>query len=1098
MKLRFRRKTAHALLVALVSMAFLAPPALAGGLTMPSSYLSLAGTWGVRLDPAGVGVCDSWQNDDFADSLKLPGSLTENNFGENVSVTTGWTCGILDSSWFTEAKYAPYRKPGNIKLPFFLTPSKYYVGAAWYRREIVIPDDWNNKDVSLYLERAHWETRVWLDGAPVGTQNSLCAPHEYALGNIPPGRHRLVIRVDNTPTIQVGKDAHSITDQTQTNWNGMIGRLELQAYSQVRIMDLQAYPDIQAKRARIRCTVANTSGDSVGATITIAARSVGGSQRHIPPTVTLRRTLPPGQTTLDADMALGNDCQFWDEFRPVFYALEANLASRTEKRAVDHRRSITFGMREFRTRGTNFTLNGRVTFLRGTLECCVFPLTGYPPTDVPEWERIFRAAKEHGLNHIRFHSWCPPEAAFEAADRLGFILHVETPVWTRLGEDSATDAFIYAESERILKEFGNHPSFCMLAVGNEPSGERQKEFLTSIVSSWRQKDPRRLYTTSAGWPVLPVSDYNSTPEPRVHSWANAMQCRFNTQPLSTDIDYSGIISRYDVPTVSHEIGQWCAFPDLKETAQYTGKLRAGNAEIVREELEHKGMLDQAEDFLRASGRLQVLEYKEEIETALRTKGFGGFQLLGLNDFPGQGTALVGVLNAFWRSKGYIVSEEFRKFCSATVPLMRMKKVVWTSGEQFAAEAQFANYSASDLRGVVPEWSLLRPDGSLFASGQFERQTIPQGGVSSLGNAAVALRDIGRATKLTLKLALKGTEHSNSWDIWVYPERLRIPQPDDLIVVHELSQDVEKALMEGKNVLLLGNPKLVNSHVPAGFSSIFWTSSSQPPHTLGILCDPKHPLFAGFPTEYHSTWQWWDIISKSKSMILDSLPSGVRPLVQVIDAWNRNRRLGLIFEARVGKGRLLVCSVDLSTDLDNRAVARQLLGSMIAYASGSAFQPRDAVELTSIRRLFRRPIVMDEARLRSVDSEVRGFEGANAVDGDPGTFWHTPWEGNTPGYPHSLELDLGKEIEVRGYSLQPRLDGITGGWVAKGSLSVSDDGVRWSPPVSTDSFARNKLEKRVLFPTPVRARYVRFTALEGFSGQRFASVAEFRVIGTGEE
>jgi hypothetical protein len=1098
MKCRRYRTMAYATFRAVASVALLAPSMLAGELTQPPAPISLAGTWKLRLDPGNVGVRDSWQTAIFADSLKIPGSLTENNIGETVSVTTQWTCGILDSSWFNEEKYAQYRLPGNIKLPFFLTPNKHYVGAAWYQREILIPAEWKNKDVHLYLERAHWETRVWLDGTPFGVQNSLCTPHEYALGVIKPGRHRLVIRVDNTLKVQVGKDAHSISDQTQTNWNGMIGRLELQGYDHLRIVDLQVYPDIQRRSARIRCTVGNAARDSARVDIALTARAVNGSRQNFPPGIALRKTIASGQTTLEADVAMGSDCQLWDEFTPLYYALDASLTSHVGKRTVGDHRSISFGMREFRTRGTNFTLNGRVTFLRGTLECCVFPLTGYPPPDVPEWERVFKAAKAHGLNHIRFHSWCPPEAAFEAADRLGLILHVETPVWTRLGEDAATDAFIYAESDRILKEYGNHPSFCMLAVGNEPSGEKQKEFLTAIVSFWRRNDPRRLYTTSAGWPVLPVSDYHSTPEPRVHSWANAMQCRFNTQPLSTDIDYFSIISRYEVPTVSHEIGQWCAFPDLKETAQYTGILKAGNSEIVRDDLKRKRMLDRAEDFLRASGKLQVLEYKEEIEAALRTKGFGGFQLLGLNDFPGQGTAPVGVLNAFWRSKGYIEPEEFRRFCSATVPLMRMKKVVWTSGEEFAAEAQFANYSASDLRDILPEWSLKLPDGTLIASGLFERQTVPQGVVSHLGNATVALRAIARATRLTLTLALKGTAYSNSWDLWVYPDRLPIHQPDDLIVAHEITQDVEEALLKGKKVLLLENPKLVNSHVPPGFSSIFWTSSAQPPNTLGILCDPKHPIFADFPTEYHSTWHWWDIVSNSKSMILDSLPAGVHPLVQIIDAWNMNRKLGLLFEAKVGQGRLLVCSIDLSTGLDNRPVARQLLGSIMAYVSGSAFQPREAVELTSIRRLFRQPILMDEAKLLRVDSEVRGFEGVNAVDGDPGTFWHTPWEGNIAGYPHSLELDLGRDVEIRGYSLQPRLDGITGGWVAKASLSVSNDGVHWSPPVSTDSFARNKMEKRVLFPTPVRARYVRFTALEGFAGQGFASVAEFSVIGAGEE
>jgi hypothetical protein len=1089
-----------AVLQAVAFSGFLFSSALAEEPDHSSMTVSLAGTWRVRLDPGDVGAREQWQHNLFSDSLRLPGSLTTNNTGDDLSVKTMWTGSIIDSAWFNEAKFAPYRQPGNIKLPFWLTPQKHFVGAAWYQRELLVPVDWQGKDVHLFLERVHWETQVWVDETSVGTQNSLCAPHEYALGTISPGRHRLVIRVDNTPKINVGRDAHSICDHTQTNWNGIIGRMELQAFDRVRIADLQVYPDIEKRTARVRCVVVNTGQSTLNADIAFTARSTTGPTHQAPPPLNVQKSVPPGEAMVEVDLRMGNDVRLWDEFSPVLYALDAKLSARQGKKALGDHKRATFGMREFRTRGTNFTINGRVTFLRGTLEGCVFPLTGYPPTETPEWERVFKAAKDYGLNHIRFHSWCPPDAAFEAADRLGIILHIETPVWTTLGEDPAVDAFIYAESDRILKEYGNHPSFCMLAVGNEPSGEKRNAFLAGIVSSWKKKDHRRLYTTCSGWPILPESDYNSTPEPRVQNVGFAIKSRFNTQPLSTDIDYTSFISQFKVPTVSHEVGQWCVFPDLKETNQYTGILKARNFEIVRDDLEHKKMLDQAEDFLMASGKLQVLEYKEEIEAALRTPGFGGFQLLGLHDFPGQGTALVGVLNAFWRPKGYVSAEQFRQFCSNAVPLMRMKKVVWTTGEQFAAEAQFANYSTTDLRDAVAEWSLKRPDGTVFASGILGRQNIRQGRLNSIGPVTASLRDISRATKLTLTLGLRETEYTNSWDIWVYPEKLSVQSSNKLVVATEITPEAEGTLAHGGTVLLMANPKRINSLVPPGFSSIFWNTSwsgKQPPHTLGILCNPKHPLFAEFPTESHSTWQWWDIISNSRAMVLDSLPGDVRPLVQVIDDWNTNRKLGLVFEARVARGKLFVCGIDLTSDVEKRPVARQLLRSLLLYVSGAAFQPQATVDLSLIRRLFRQPTIMDEAKFVRVDSEVRGFEGSSAVDGDPTTFWHTPWEGDAPGYPHFLELDLGKPIEIRGYSLQPRTDGITGGWIAKASISLSDDGVHWSAPASTESFERNKEEKRVLFTTPVRTRFVRLTALEGFAGQGFASIAEFRVIGAGE-
>lgn len=1079
----------------------LAPLAAARTPAPPPAQLSLAGTWNVRLDPGDAGLKNGWQDSVFSIPVRLPGSLAANDIGDDPSVSTRWTGSILDSAWFLEERFAPYRQPGAIKVPFWLTPRKYYVGPAWYEREILIPDGWQSKDLSLFLERAHWETRVWLDSKPRGMQNSLCAPHEYSLGTLTPGRHRLVIRVDNTPKIDVGSNAHSISDHTQTNWNGMIGRLELQAHDPLRILDVQVFPDIRNKRARVRSIVDNRARKPLTARLFLAVRAAGGSPEKRISDATAHATLPPGQMTLEAELSMGNDARLWDERSPVVYALEAHLSARDGNRDLADSKTTTFGLREFSTRGTHFTLNGNVTFLRGTLECCVFPLTGYPPTETAAWEKVLGVAKEYGLNHIRFHSWCPPRGAFEAADRLGLILHVETPVWTVLGSDAAVDSFVYAESNRILKEYGNHPSFCMLAVGNEPSGERRDEFLTGIVRYWKERDPRRLYTTCAGWPILPVSDYHSTPEPRVHAWGAALGSRFNAQAHSTDVDYTDIISRYTVPTVSHEIGEWCVFPDLKEDAQYTGVLTAGYLAIVRDHLREKGMLDQAEDFLMASGRLQVLEYKEEIESALRTPGFGGFQLLGLHDFPGQGTALVGMLNAFWRPKGYLTPSAFRQFCSPAVPLARMQKVVWTSSEEFTAHVQFANYSAHDLKNAVPEWSLKRPDGSTFASGFLDRQDVPQGTLTTLGRLAVPLREIDRATKLTLSLGLRGTAYTNSWDIWAYPATLPAFAPGNTLVVDAITPAVEEALSDGRTVLLLANPRRVNSSVPAGFSSIFWNtawSGKQPPHTLGILCDPEHPLFAEFPTASHSTWHWWDLIKTGKAMVLDAFPTKLRPLVQVIDDWNSNRRLGLLFEASVGTGTLVVCSMDLSSDLNARPVARQFLHTLMRYISSEHPSPKVQVDVAAVRRLFREPTVMDEAKLMRVDSEVRGFEGALAVDGDPTTIWHTPWEGGAPKYPHFVEVDLGREAEIAGYVLHPRTDGITGGWISRASLSVSNDGRQWSDPVSTDSFTRDKLEKRVMLREPVRARYVRLTALEGFIGQEFASLAEFRVIGAGEE
>ncbi|MBN1815802.1 MAG: hypothetical protein JW828_00485, partial [Sedimentisphaerales bacterium] len=612
------------------------------------SRINLAGTWACQLDRDDRGEKERWfENRSFSDTVKLPGSLRDNGLGDEIGVDTPWTGDIVDRSWFTEPRYAEYRKPGNIKAPFWLTPLKYYKGPAWYSREWIIPNGWEGKPIAFFLERCHWETKVWVDGVFVGMQNSLSTPHMYDLSRFGPGRHRLVIRVDNRIKIGVGINAHSVSDHTQTNWNGIIGRIELRARNPVRIEDVQAYPEVRSRTARISVTIANDTGNPVQGWIWVWKE---------------KRPFFCGENSciVDLELPLGQKALLWDEFEPNLQRVLVSLKSDTIEDSV----WTEFGMRQFDTEGTQFTINGRKTFLRGTLECCIFPCTGYPPMESAEWIRIMKVAKAHGLNHLRFHSWCPPEAAFAAADREGMYLHVECPSWANqgssIGDGNPIDDFIYAEGDRILKAYGNHPSFCMMAYGNEPAGRNQKPWLGKLVNYWKGKDPRRLYTSAAGWPIIDENQYHSTPEPRIQAWGQELSSRINAKSPETYTDYRDFVLRYKVPVVSHEIGQWCVYPNFEEIVKYTGTLRAYNFEIFRDSLAVNQMLDQAKDFLIASGKLQTLCYKEDIESQLRTPGMGGFQLLDLHDFPGQGTALVGVLDPFWEHKGYVSADEYRR------------------------------------------------------------------------------------------------------------------------------------------------------------------------------------------------------------------------------------------------------------------------------------------------------------------------------------------------------------------------------------------------------------------------------------------------------
>jgi hypothetical protein len=921
--------------------------------------LSLAGEWKFTIDSLDKGIGNKWYENLSGETVILPGSMAENGKGDEVSLKTPWTGDIVDRSYFTDKKYEKYRQPGNIKIPFWLKPVKYYKGAAWYQKEFEIPAGWEGKNVILYLERPHWESSVWVNGKKSGTENSLSVPHTFDItGFLKSGRNLISIRIDNRMVIPVGVNSHSVSDHTQSNWNGIVGDISLRAESPVSISDIRIFPDINAGKAKVIVTLSNTGGAAFKGRVTIQAESFNNPAPVKIRARTIAVTSSSSGTEIVAEYPMGKNVQLWSEFTPSLYKMKVNLED--QKGKVIDTESEDFGMREFKTAGTRFVVNGRQIFLRGTLECCIFPITGYPPTDVASWERVLSIMKDYGLNTVRFHSWCPPEAAFTAADKLGLYFQIECASWanqgTSIGDGSTVDSFIYAEGDRIMKEYGNHPSFCMLAYGNEPAGNNQAQYLGKLLDYWKSKDNRRVYTSAAGWPFIPENDFNLSPEPRIQHWGEGLKSIINSKAPETMYDFREYVSGFKIPVVGHEIGQWCAYPDFSEIGKYTGVLKATNFEIFRETLNENTLGNQAGEFLKASGKLQALCYKADIEAALRTPGFAGFHLLQLHDFPGQGSALVGILNPFFESKGYITPEEFRNFCSETVPLARMGKQVFRNNEKFTAALEVAHFGAAPLTDNEIECAVVNQAGDTITSESFKKEKIEIGNCIPVGTFTCDLSNVTAPQKLTLKVSLKNTVYRNSWDFWVYPE-VQTFSKGNVLITERLDADAAKVLGNGGSVLLLINGKVgkeKGAQVATGFSTIFWNTAwtnNQAPHTMGILCDPLHPVFRNFPTEFHSNWQWWDPVSHSQAMILDGFPSDIKPLIQMIDTWFENRRLALAFESKTGGGKLLVCSIDLKELQDDRIVSKQLLLSILNYMNSGDFNPSVSVDKKQIMSLM---------------------------------------------------------------------------------------------------------------------------------------------------
>ena len=922
---------------------------ITGCTTNQDNYINLNGEWNLVLDPEDAGINEKWFNKTFNDRIVLPGSLQEQGFGNDVDIETQWTGDIVDNSWYTASKYEKYRQKGNIKVPFWLNPEKHYVGVAWYQKEINIPSGWKNKAVVLELERTHWETALYIDGKEAGSQNGLSTPHRYELTTLKTGRNIITLRVDNRVNIPVGNNAHSVSDHTQSNWNGITGNISLSAKPQVYIDNIQVYPDATNKKAKVSIRLKGKP-DSGKANVSIQMETLNGEP--VGKNVSLDfDIIAKDETILNTTVDAGDNILLWSEYTPNLYRLKATVTVSGEK----HERYTNFGFRDFKKAGTRFQVNGQPIFLRGTLECCIFPLTGYPSMDNKYWAKIYRTCKEFGLNHVRFHSWCPPEVAFAVADSMGIYLQVECAAWTNVGDGGLIDEWFYAESDRILKEYGNHPSFCMLAYGNEPGGQNQVKYLSDLVDHWQKKDSRRVYTSAAGWPYIENADYWNTPDPRIQAWGQGLKSIINSQSPRTNYDFADLI-KDNMPTVSHEIGQWCVYPNFEEISKYTGVLKAKNFEIFKETLEQNNMGDLADDFLYASGKLQTLCYKADIEAALRTPGFAGFQLLDLHDFPGQGTALIGVLDAFWDTKGYVDGKEYSMFCNKTVPLIRFPKMVWLNNERMNVPVEFAHFDEKPLDKAQIEWAVTTSDNVVVEKGAFTKD-FPVDNCIHVGNIDISFEKITKATQLTVSVQIKDSNIKNQWNIWVYPaQKNKISNQPYITYVFD-NQSIDR-LNKGESVLLISPKGKVlpdkGGKIATGFSSIFWNTAwtnNQAPHTLGILCNPSHPALASFPNEGYSDYQWWDLMSECDAMIMNDFPSDFKPIVYLIDDWFKNRRLGLLFEAKVGSGKLIVCSADLNKDPEKRPAAAQFKQSLLEYMASDKFNPAQELSSELVRKLF---------------------------------------------------------------------------------------------------------------------------------------------------
>jgi hypothetical protein len=908
--------------------------------------IDLQGEWRFELDENNQGENGKWYQKTLNDSLLLPGTTDTNKKGK-----------------FNEKEDETHR----------LSREYAYFGKAWYQKKVDIPKNWKDKHIQLTLERSKL-TKIWIDNTYVGSSQRISTKQEYDLTNIlTPGKHTITILVDNVlqgPMKNLG-GSHAFTESTQTNWNGIIGEIKLEAVSPFHIRRIEIYPHAKSKSAQIVVKLNRPQEGEKNAKLLFVADACNTDEKY---------RIKSGTIKIKSDVVtfvlkMKDDASTWDEFDPVFYQLNVKLKGK----GIADSQTVTFGLRDFKTKGTQFTINGLTTFLRGKHDGCVFPLTAHTAMDTATWRKYFRIAKSYGINHYRFHSWCPPEACFAAADVEGVYLQPELPYWGGFDRNNVDLLdFIKQEGLDILDSYGNHPSFVMFSLGNELGGDR--EVMSELVDVFRKTDSRHLYSTGSNNYLgfnsyAPGDDFFTTCRiaPDVEggfdthvrgsfSFADATDGGLinHTYPNSV-MNFDSATLKSPMPIVSHETGQFQVYPNYTEMKKYTGVLKPNNFATFKKRLKEAGMERLSNDFFLASGILSANLYRADIEMDLRTKNFGGFQLLDLQDYPGQGSAFVGILDAFMDNKGLVTPEEWREFCSEVVPLFETEKFCYTNKEALTGNILIANYSKYPIENTKLEWVLRDSGDKIFDSGNFDLQ-VNQGVLANIGKINPQIAAVKKAQKLTLTLSISGTKYKNSYSLWIYPEESVKTQPKEVKIVNKLDGQTREYLRSGGKVLWFPDHKQYENVTVGGlFQTDYWNyrmfksicdNNHKPvsPGTLGLLINTGHPLFSHFPTDFYTDWQWFPMIKESRPFIMDNLSKDYLPIVQVIDNIERNHKLGLLFEFEVDGGLILISMSNLPA-IQDKPEARQLLSSIFSYMDSAAFDPKFTLTYNELVKLF---------------------------------------------------------------------------------------------------------------------------------------------------
>ncbi len=1001
--------------------------------------INLQGIWNLGIGKKGEAVINQ--------VIQLPGSLDEQ--GKNID-------GIVKS------------QPGET---MYLTPEYHYEGYAVYERKFEL-DNGKNETVLFYMERTR-SAKVWVNGQYIGQDNVLTAPQEFDITKaVCQGKNKITVEVENCFEHMPSKPiigSHMAAEHTQTNWNGIAGKIGIRILPVISLDKIRIRPDFENQGIRIYVDMIQNT--NILQTVSWEVFVPGGEK------INAARVIPAGKTEVLLEYGLGEDFFTWDEFKPDMYELTVVLHTKygSQERKMD------FGMRKFQKApdSRHFMINGKVIFVRSEANCAVFPKTGYAPMEETEWEKLFTTYQSYGINYVRFHSWCPPDAAFRVADRLGIYLQPELCEWTFETFDSDEDYEYYTrEALSIERAYGNHPSYVALTWGNELRSHK-RERMGELCRWMRQIDPDRLYAEgSNAWygeeGVNAECDFVMAQGNYAARWRGAYAGNhgfINECPPDTLSDYNKELEDISVPVISFEVGQFQVYPDYGEINKYTGNLQPENLRIFKQDLEKHGLTGYDVMFQKVTGKLSQLCYREEIEAALRTEKLAGISLLGLQDFSGQGTALVGMIDALGEPKKFSDPACFRQFFNCVVPLLKINKRIFRQKEEIQAEIAVANYGADKLDNPVSVYVTDSKDNIIYKD-ILNNCIIGQGRVETVRKICFTPdKETDASYKIKIIIQIGGTVYRNEYELWIYPDT-DTKKLDRSWVITKLNDSVRERLEKGEKLLFLPEPTQISLpiSVRSSFISDFWCwimfKKWDQQGTMGMLIDTDHKLFEKMEVDDYTNYSWWHMLQNSRSVILDN--TDIQPIIRMVDNIHRNHSMGLLFEVKCGAGSLLVSSLNI---LDNpeQPEAAWMLKCMLNYVRSEDMNPTEEMSFEKLCKVFpdheRLILGKGDKPFASVNEQLV-YEPLKSQEEKTGTgCWDTEGSGHEDEKYYGILFEKQRFVDMVQMNLV--IDGIYDGKAGHDLPDIIDieylDGEVWKPvSVIYRSFLTGGKENRIYF------------------------------------